>query len=252
MSEGRRLDPEQAAAERAARRRAADGASDAGEAAGAEPEGIETDAESVPRPPRRAPAPAIDTRRYRWSIGIFGLTLVVIFSVWSFVRNGVGSPGVAAGKPLHHFVAPLATSGIDKDANATPRCDPAHPNPLGLNVCGRQRLVLAFFVTDSLPCLRQVDALQTLAGTRAGRGLQFAAVAVHADRRSTLAQVRRRHWTIPVAYDRDGSIGELYGIQVCPIVELAGSTGVVVKRLIGERWNRVAALGPQLAVLRGR
>lgn len=250
MSDGRRLDPEQAAAERAARRPApgSEGA-ERERAEGARPEGPD---ELAPRPRRRPPAPAISTRRYRWSIGVFGLTLVVIFSVWSFVRNGVGSPGVAAGKPLHHFVAPLATSGIDRDANATPRCDPAHPNQLGLNVCGRERLVLAFFVTDSLPCLREVDALQTLSGSPAGRGLRFAAVAVHADRRSTLALVHRRHWTIPIAYDKDGAIGELYGIQVCPIVEMAGANGIVVRRLIGERWNRASALAPQLGVFTNR
>ena len=33
--------------------------------------------------------------------------------------------------------------------------------------------------------------------------------------------MRSHHWTIPVAYDRDGALGALYGVAICPLVELA-------------------------------
>ena len=39
------------------------------------------------------PSPVIDTRRYRWMIGIFGLTLVVIVSIYPFLHNGVATTG---------------------------------------------------------------------------------------------------------------------------------------------------------------
>ena len=43
----------------------------------------------------------IDTRPYRWTIGIFGLVLVIAFSVYQFASHGVGSAGVPPGKRLH-------------------------------------------------------------------------------------------------------------------------------------------------------
>jgi hypothetical protein len=52
-----------------------------------------------------------------------------------------------------------------------------------------------------------------------------------------------------VAYDRDGSLGDLYGIEICPLVELAGRGGIVVRRLIGSHWSSPAALSQQVRAL---
>jgi hypothetical protein len=194
--------------------------------------------------PPRLPPPAIDTRRYQWMIGGFGLVLVFIFSIYLYAHNGSSSPGVAPGKYLHKFVAPLATSDLNVAANAHPRCDPAHPASRGLNVCGRRPIVLAFFALGASRCEREVDALQALS-SRFPR-VQFAAVAVNADRADTARLVRSHHWTmIPVAFDLTGLIGQLYGVSVCPIVELAGRGGRVEQRLIGYGWEHPAQLaGP--------
>ena len=69
-------------------------------------------------------------------------------------------------------------------------------------------------------------------------------------RQETLHEVRQHRWTIPVAYDRDGSVGELYGVEICPLVELASTGGVVLRRLIGAHWTQPAALASQVSVLR--
>lgn len=188
------------------------------------------------------PAPAIDTRPYRWTIGIFGLVLVLGFSVYTFVSHGVGTAGVPAGQRLHYFVAPLATSTLTGDANVHPLCDPAHPNPRALNVCGRKPLVLGLFVTGSSDCERQIDTLQKVSREFSPSRVQFAAVAVQAGHSETATLVRSHHWTIPVAYDSDGAVGSLYGVAICPMVELAGRGGVVADRLIGNRWISPAAL----------
>jgi hypothetical protein len=218
----RRLDPERALTEPAA-----------GEAPPAEP-------------PSSAPPPSgFDTRRYRWAIGIFGLALVIGLSVYGFARNGVGSPGVTAGKPLHRFVAPLATGPLVGDVNTHPRCDPARPLAGALNVCNRRPTVVAFFVTGQASCEREVDALQSVSRTGPA-GTLFAAVAVHSGRASTLRAVRRHHWTIPVAYDRDGGLGGLYGVEICPMVEIAQANGIVGRRLIGDHWTAPAALAGQV------
>jgi hypothetical protein len=52
-----------------------------------------------------------------------------------------------------------------------------------------------------------------------------------------------------VAYDRDGAVGDVYGVEVCPIVELAYRGGVVARRLIGDSWASTSKLGGQVQAL---
>jgi hypothetical protein len=200
------------------------------------------------RPARRLPREPIDTRRYQWMIGGFGLVLLIIFSIYLLTGQKKSSLGIPAGRPIHRFVAPLATSDLNVPANADPRCNPAHPARRGLNVCGRGALVLAFFVTNYSPCVSEVDTLQTLAGRFPA--VRFAAVAVNAGRAQTATLARHHHWTtIAVAYDLTGTIGQLYGVVVCPVIELVRPGGIVEQRLIGERWRNPDALAPRIAHL---
>jgi peroxiredoxin len=204
-------------------------------------------------PPRQElPQTVIDTRRYRWAIGIFGLALLVAFSVVQFVRNGVGTPGVAVGKRLHFFAAPLATSTLNGDANLNPPCTLSHHDPRALNVCllaQRGPLVLAFFVTDSKDCKREIDTMQTVASEVPPGEVQFAAVAVRAGRSAAAAAVRSHHWTIPVAFDRDGAVGALYDVAICPMLELTRRGGVVADLLIGDHWLLPGALATRVRAL---
>lgn len=198
----------------------------------------------------RLATPPIDPRRYRWMIGIFGLALVVAISIYQFATNGVHSPGVAPGQRLHYFAAPLANTNLRGDPNLNPPCTPAHHDPRALNICliARSRpLVLSFFVIGSNPCERQVQALQRLS-TRFP-AVQFAAVAVNAGQSATAAVIRSHHWTIPVAYDDDGSVGALYRVAACPMAELAYRGGIVKDRLIGDRWQSSGALALRVQAL---
>jgi hypothetical protein len=216
------------------------------------PGGLDPDLAAAAADPdarERRPAGMPDTRRYRWTIGIFGLVLLIAFSIYEFSRHGVVSPGVAPGERLHLFVAPLATTGPDQPANPRPRCDPAHPNPRALNVCGRTPLVLVFFAPRSKACKRQVDTLQLVAREFPPASAQFAALAVAAGRAETAALVGAHGWTIPVAFDSAGAIGALYGVSICPMIELARPGGVVAQRLIGEHWLRAPELAGQVRAL---
>jgi AhpC/TSA family len=218
--------------------------------------GARPGAESAPTPPRPAPLPppVIDTRRYRWMIGIFGLVLVVVVSIYQFASNGVGTTGVPPGQRLHFFAAPLANTNLNGDPNLDPPCTLARHDPRALNICliaHSKPLVLSFFVIGSSECEHQVDAMQRLS-TRFPT-VQFAAVAVNASHASTAGVVRSHRWTIPVAYDRDGSVGGLYGVAICPMAELAYRGGIVEDRLIGDQWETSAELAPRVqALLSGR
>lgn len=193
---------------------------------------------------------ALTARRSGWIVGAIGLAVVIVVSAWQFASHGVGTTGVAPGQPLRPFAAPLAASDLDGDSNLDPPCVAARHDPRALNVCllaARAPLVLAFFVTGASQCVRQVSALQTLAASHPAVG--FAAVAIGADHATTAALVRRHHWTIPVAYDRDGRVGALYAVAACPMVELSRRGGIVAARLVGDRWQSAAALAPHVAAL---
>lgn len=200
--------------------------------------------------PVPAPAPVIDVRPYRWAIGIIGVTLVVVIGAVQFLTHGRASTGVAPGHRLHWFAAARADTDLRGDANLHPPCRLAAHDPRALNLCidaHRAPVVVSFFLTSSAPCVAQVDALQTLAHRY--RGVQFAAVAVHATRAATLRLVRTHHWTIPVAEDPDGAVGDQYGVVACPMAELAARGGIVRDRLIGDRWESAGALAPRVAAL---
>lgn len=200
------------------------------------------------------PEPVIDTRPYRRVIGGIGLTIAVGVSAFLFItRGGVGTIGIPPGQRLHSFVAPLATSTLNGDANLNPRCNPDRPNSRALNVCPwfarRAPLVLGLFVPASGDCVRQIDTMQTVSRRFAPGEAQFAAVAVRTGHAQAAKLVRSHHWTMPVAYDRDGALGELFGVEVCPMVELAYRDGVVKDRLVSDRWLAPAALAGRVEAL---
>ena len=203
-------------------------------------------------PPAPTPPAPLDTRRYGWAVGAVAAVLVIAFLIYSLTARHSGTEGVPAGGQLHGFAAPLAASTLNGDANLSPPCTPAHHDRRALNVCllaGRAPLVLAFFVTDSSPCEREVDTMQALASRPALRGIQFAAVAVGTSHAAAAKAVRAHGWTILVAYDADGAVGGLYGVSACPLLELARRGGTVAQRLIGEHWTSADALASEVTRL---
>jgi peroxiredoxin len=220
-----------------------------------DPDRAAASAPSQPAPEQPSATPTVDTRRYRWMIGIFGLALVVVISVYQFASHGVATTGVPPGQRIHFFAAPLAASTLNGAANLNPPCTIARHDPRALNVCllvRRAPLVLAFFVTGSANCIAQVDTLETVSRQFSPGDVQFAAVAVGASHSSVAAQMRSHGWTIPVAYDADGRVGAQYGVQICPLIELAKRGGVVADRLIGNHWLQPQALARQVRSLVNR
>lgn len=185
-------------------------------------------------------------------IGLIGLTLVVVVSVAFLSSHTPGTAGIPAGQSLRFFAAPLASSTLNGDANLKPPCTLTKHDPRALNIClisKQTPLVLAFFVTGSGGCEAVVTAMQALSGQFPASRVQFAAVAVRSSHHDAASAVRAHHWTIPVAYDADGAVGAAYGVEVCPIVELADRGGHIRRRLIGEHWSDQKLLAGQVRKL---
>ena len=148
-----------------------------------------------------------------------------------------GSRGVPTGSPLPPFAAPLALSDLEGDANVAekagsgsegsrPAC--AVRGPKIVNSCElaeRGPVVLAFVATRADSCDRQVDELERVRTRYPDVG--FAAVAIRGDRDDLRKQIRKRGWTLPVAYDHDGAVANAYAVAICPTLTFAFKGGKV-------------------------
>lgn len=203
-----------------------------------------------PPPARREPPPPKKRSTYNpastatWIVGVMGILIVLYITVNSITTEGTGSRGVASGEPLPSFTAPLALANTkcpnedgdleecDANVQLKPRngvptaCDVNLPETL--NVCRvvkEKPLVLAFMVTVNDDCIDQVDILQKLAPRYPD--VQFAAVAIRGDHSDLNKIIREHNWTIPVAYDHDGAVANIYAVAICPTITFARKGGIV-------------------------
>jgi hypothetical protein len=179
-----------------------------------------------------------------WLVGVLGVVVLAYITLNTLRTEGLDPRGLERGTRLPPFAMPLATSRSDGDANIAtragsgpegdvPACSVRGPDIL--NVCElaeRGPVVLAFVVTGSRDCARQVDVLNRVA--RRVRDVAFAAVAVREDRGELRERIRERGWTVPVGYDHDGAVANLYGLGlVCPLLTFAGRDGNVAGTAVG-------------------
>jgi thiol-disulfide isomerase/thioredoxin len=188
------------------------------------------------------------TRRYSAWVGLAFLVLLAVATINTLRTPGGGILGISAGDqgmPLAEFAVPNAVTGpLDKDANvAQDDCSTSEnpcpsnarrPSACEIRVKGAIRicdlfsrpLVLSFWFTRGADCLPTQDILNRLAARYRGR-VNFLSI----DVRDDPAEVRRialeHRWTMPVGYDRDGAVSDLYRVGGCPTVAFAYPGGIL-------------------------
>jgi peroxiredoxin len=181
-----------------------------------------------------------------------GLAILAYITYNTLSTPATSSSGLAAGRHLPPFAAPLVASDLQGDANvarhanggaagAKPACDVRDPR--ALNSCTLARrgpVVLAFFTDGSGRCTAALDAMERIAPRHPDVG--FAAVAIRGDRDDARRLVREHGWRFPVAEDRDGAVANIYGVAICPTVVLAYRGGVVLRTALGSNETTPAAL----------
>jgi thiol-disulfide isomerase/thioredoxin len=168
-------------------------------------------------------------------IGVLVFAAMVYIVLNTLRTEGPGSRGVAAGSRLPEFAVPLALSDLDGDANVSERACGVRGAEI-LNSCElteRGPVVLAFFAEPSERCDDEIDALDRVRPRFPD--VQFAAVAIKGDREQLRRRVRERGWRLPVGYDRDGAVANLYGVAICPTITLAHRGGEVAQSLLGSQ-----------------
>jgi hypothetical protein len=193
------------------------------------------------------------TNRYSIYVGIAFLVVIGIATVNTFntERGGVlGGDATEAGEALAEFAVPELLGGADADANVfqddcessqnpcppddqrTPACQVELPHVLRVCDFFDRPLVLSFWFDTPDDCPPTQDAID--AASRRWRGeVNFLSIAVRGDRDELEEVVGDRGWTLPVGWDRDGAVSNLYRIGVCPTVAFVRTGGVLEAAKIG-------------------
>lgn len=174
--------------------------------------------------------------RYGRYVAVAGLTALFAFALYTTLTRRGAVTGVAPGRPLPPFAAPLAIAGSRSDVNVATRPNEgaAGARPACtvrgagiLNVCQLYEegpVVLALFI-DSGSCHAVLERLAQLVPRYPQ--VRFAAVAVRAQAKSVARLARSLHLPFPLAVDRDGALGVLYRMESCAQVTFAARGGLV-------------------------
>ena len=194
--------------------------------------------------------------RDRYSI-VVGLIFLALVAIASFHTLGSGEPSTLGLEklpprwPLPEFAVPAASGPLEGDANvAQDDCETGEiPCPKGarrtpacqIHVAGAIRvcdlfsrpLVVSFWFTKGGNCAEQQDAVESAYQRYRGR-VGFLSLDVGDERSAVRELVRRRRWRMPVGYDRDGAVGDLYGVGGCPTFAYAYPGGTLQSASVGD------------------
>lgn len=193
--------------------------------------------------------------RYTLVVGaIFAaLILVALFSTVGGEDSGtLGLDEQPPRWPLPAFAVPVATAvDLEGDANVaqddcetsqlpchddarrSPACRVAGENVIRVCDFFDRPLVLSFWFARGGKCADQQDVVDRVYARYRGR-VGFLSLDIGDDRDAVSDLVRERGWRMPVGFDRDGAVGSLYRVGVCPTFAYAYPGGTLQSASFGE------------------
>ena len=173
---------------------------------------------------------------------MLGLLILALIVVNTVLTKPNGARGIEPGHRVPPFAAPLARGALAGDPDTAARAGEGarvaacrERGPQILNICQlyeRGPVVLALFI-DAGSCAAVLDDLQALRGSFPG--VQFAAVALRADREHLRRLEAAKGLSFPLGLDRSGKLLVLYKMASCPQVTFAYPGGVVQSRALLRR-----------------
>ena len=188
-------------------------------------------------------------RRYSTFVGVAFLVLIAVATLNTIRTEGGGTLGAGTserGMALPEFAVPDARTGpLDRDANIyqddcstsenpcptdaqrVPACEIPLDEP-AIRVCDLfdRPLVISFWFTRGADCLATQDVVDRVASRYRGR-VNFLSIDIRDDPADVRRIVEERGWRIPVGYDRDGAVSDLYLVGGCPTVAFAYPGGIL-------------------------
>jgi hypothetical protein len=194
--------------------------------------------------------------RYSVVVGLIFLAIIIVATL-STLRGGgggetLGLDELPARWPLPEFAVPAGAGQLEGDANvaqddcetsAIPCAEDAQRTPAcrvdlpeAIRVCDffERPLVISFwFSKGGNDCVVQQDLVERVFRRYRGR-VGFLSLDIRDDRDTLRETIRRRGWTMPVGYDRDGAVAGLYGIGLCPTFAYVYPGGTLESASVGE------------------
>lgn len=196
------------------------------------------------------------------------MILIAVATLNTLRTEGGGT--LAGGTPLPEFAVPDARSGsLDLDANIaqddcstsenpcpsdavrTPACE--IPPQGAIRVCDLfdRPLVISFWFTRAANCLPTQDLVDRLATRYRGR-VNFLLIDIRDEPEDVRRIVAEHGWEVPVGYDRDGAVSNLYLVGGCPSLLFAYPGGILAFEKVGELSEAELAANVQRLLRRSR
>lgn len=179
--------------------------------------------------------------------------VVVIFALVNTLRTtdsgtvGIGDVGI--GDKAAPFAVPLAESDLDGDANIDPAQACSVEGDDVLRICDYfdRPLVMSFWFTKQASgCIDEQDNFERVANEYGNR-VGFVSINVRDDRDRVRELINEHGWKVPVGYDRDGAVSNIYRVGGCPTYLFFRRGGVLEAAEIGAAASE--QLGPQVRSL---
>jgi hypothetical protein len=194
--------------------------------------------------------------RYTLVVGLLFLGIIVVATISTLDGDGggetLGLDRLPSRWPLPQFAVPEAAGDLEGDANVaqddcetsaipcpeesrrTPACDVDLPEAIRVCDLFDRPLVISFWFTKGGDeCVQQQDLVERAYRRYRGR-VAFLSLDIRDDRDTVRELIRQRDWTMPVGYDRDGAVGSLYGVGICPTFAYVYPGGTLESAGIGE------------------
>jgi len=199
------------------------------------------------------PAPKAGSR-YSLFVGLAFLAIVLVAFINLVTTRDTGTLGLdkeSSNLPLPEFAVPVAVSNLEGDANiAQDDCETSQlPCPADarrtpacrvhgadvIRVCDLfdRPLVISFWFTRGGDCESQQDVVSEAYRRYRGR-VNFLSLDVRDSRNTVQDLVRERGWQMPVGYDHDGAVSNLYRVGGCPTLVYAYPGGILEDASIGQ------------------
>jgi len=196
--------------------------------------------------------------RYSILVGLFFVAIVAYVLLRGVGDDGSGTLGLDRQPPrwpLPEFAVPAVAGKLEGDANiAQDDCSaarlPCPPDARRVPACrlrtsGAIRVcdlfdrpaAISFWFSRGGDCVKQQDVFSRVYPRYRGR-VNFLSLDIHDDRETVRDLVRRRRWTMPVGYDRDGAVAGLYRIGGCPTFAYVYPGGLLESASIGNLGAR--------------
>ncbi len=201
-------------------------------------------------------------------VGI-AFVLLVGYATLNTIRTSdegglLGAEEGERGRALPEFAVPDVASGVEADANVfqddcessenpcpeprTPACEIDATDAIRVCDMFDKPLAISFWFTGGADCLDQQDAFDRAAERYRGQ-MNFLSINVRDDLSDVQDVVAERGWDVPVGWDRDGAVSNIYRVGLCPTMALAFPGGVLDDAVIGTESFTDQALDEELQKL---